>query len=104
MDPGDQVVIRRGFRCLARCGRYLIAGEYRYRYIDAPARARGFRPEILPSTIFVWDLTSGKLAGILSGHSNDIRSIAMSPDGRYLLSSGGESGGDVRLWELNLPR
>ncbi len=94
------VVPQRGFVSLARCGRYLIAGEGRVRSYPNPNSRRPV-VENLPSTIFVWDLESGKLAGILSGHPSAIASISVSPDGRYLLSTDGQ---DVRLWELNLPR
>jgi WD40 repeat protein len=95
-----RVVPERGFTCLARCGRYLIAGEDRFRGYPNPMSRRPV-VEDLPSTIFVWDLESGKPAGILSGHAGSIKSISVSPDGRYLLSTDGR---DVRLWELNLPR
>jgi WD40 repeat protein len=81
-------------------GRYLIGSEQRSRTLPNPL---GRRPgvEFLPSAIFVWHMESGKPAGFLPGHQTSIQSMALSPDGRYLLSCDFQ---DIRLWELNLPR
>jgi len=50
------------------------------------------------STIRVWELGTGKEFHTLTGHSEFIRSIAISPDGTLLASASGEI---IKLWELS---
>lgn len=50
----------------------------------------------------VWDSRSGKTVSNLIGHTDNIRSVLISDDGRHLLSSSSDS--TVRLWSLGEQR
>jgi small GTP-binding protein len=47
-------------------------------------------------SIQIWDVDSGRQLHSLEGHTEEIRSIAFSPDGGLLVSKSGDS--SVRLW------
>ncbi|MDF1666170.1 MAG: protein kinase, partial [Planctomycetota bacterium] len=51
-------------------------------------------------TIKVWDLFSGRVLYSWIGHNKDVRSLAISPDGRYLLSGSGASKRNILLWAI----
>ena len=46
----------------------------------------------------LWDLTTGQQIRQFVGHTKDIRNVAVSPDGKQLLS--GSFDGTMRLWDL----
>ncbi len=46
----------------------------------------------------LWDLATGKQVRQFDGHTQDIRRVAISPDGKQLLS--GSFDGTMRLWEI----
>lgn len=52
--------------------------------------------------IFAWDTRNGELIGSLKGHEGWIRSLAFSPDGRYLAS--GSTDNTVRIWDMTTAR
>lgn len=50
-------------------------------------------------TAKIWDLRTGKLAFTLEGHSDTIRSVAFSQDGKWLAT--GSADKTAKIWDLN---
>ncbi|MGK7920496.1 MAG: S-layer homology domain-containing protein [Trichodesmium sp.] len=61
-----------------------------------------FDGEILASSrgkdILIWNLQTGELLNTLSEHTANVRSVAISPDGKTLASGSGD--GKVKLWDI----
>jgi WD40 repeat protein len=49
-------------------------------------------------SISVWDLESGECIGVMKGHGERIRSLAVTPDGRTAASASDD--GSVRVWDV----
>jgi WD40 repeat protein len=47
----------------------------------------------------VWSLDSGDCLRSLSGHTKDVNSVCVSPDGKYVVS--GSDDKTVRVWSLD---
>jgi WD40 repeat protein len=50
-------------------------------------------------TVSIWDLTTGKYIGCLSGHTDRIPALAWHPSGRFLISAGWDT--TARVWDAN---
>jgi formylglycine-generating enzyme required for sulfatase activity len=54
-----------------------------------------------PDEIRIWDVSNGELLQSLSGHEEQVLSVAFSPDGRLLASGLVESLDNVVIWDLS---
>ena len=55
-------------------------------------------PAQLTSTLRVWDLASGETVRTLSGHTGSVWAVAVTPDGRQVVS--GSDDNTLRVWDL----
>jgi WD40 repeat protein len=55
-------------------------------------------------TIRLWDLESGKEVRRFEGHTDKVRAVAFSPDGKQVVSGGLFSDPTVRVWEVESGR
>ena len=65
-------------------GRYIIAGADRVVLVSDPV-------------VRVWEVRSGKLIHVLTGHSSVVLSVGYSPDGQYIVS--GSSDNTIKIWD-----
>jgi WD40 repeat protein len=49
------------------------------------------------TTLRLWDLTDGCCLQVFHGHTDCVRSVRFSPDGRFAISAGGDA---LRLWDV----
>ncbi|MDT0467873.1 protein kinase domain-containing protein [Streptomyces gibsoniae] len=68
------------FLCMTAKGDFAVSG--------------GFR-----TSPVVWDVTTGRRLRALDGHETGVTCLAMTPDGRFVLS--GSVAGSIRVWELD---
>jgi WD40 repeat protein len=71
------------------------------RLLASAGGAKGFPVEVdKPHQIRLWDLVTGQPAGALSGHDEDVVSLAFAPDGRTLAA--GLRDTTVLVWQIPL--
>jgi WD40 repeat protein len=46
----------------------------------------------------LWDVATGKEVRRFTGHEGSVNSVAVTPDGKYVVSGSGDK--TVRVWEL----
>lgn len=52
------------------------------------------------NTIKIWGVKDGKLLRTLQGHTDIVTSVAISPDGKYIVSGSGKRDGTIKVWKL----
>jgi dipeptidyl aminopeptidase/acylaminoacyl peptidase len=90
---------------------------------DGPTYAAAFSPDSSllvtghnDTTVRLWDISTGSLRAVLRGHTQPVRAVAFSPNGRLIASAGGSettgttetagiTGEDsaIRLWQTDPP-
>ncbi|MBI5758903.1 MAG: WD40 repeat domain-containing protein [Planctomycetales bacterium] len=70
------------------------------RFIVSASQGRDRQTGQSVGECIVWDVAAGQSVVRYTGHPGLVRSVAVSPDGKYVLSSGD----DIRLWELETGR
>ncbi|MBI1743574.1 hypothetical protein HYR54_10995 [Candidatus Acetothermia bacterium] len=46
----------------------------------------------------LWEVSTGKKVATLLGHTNPVRSVSFSPDGKLLASGSGDK--TIRVWDV----
>jgi WD40 repeat protein len=64
--------------------------------VDVPAGSTA------DNTVRLWDVATGKEIRSFKGHSNEVKSVAFSPDGRFVLT--GSMDGTARMWDASTAR
>jgi WD40 repeat protein len=54
------------------------------------------------SDLYIWDLYSGQCLGTLRGHTDSVTAVALTPDGRRVVSGSWDL--TLRVWDLNYRR
>jgi uncharacterized caspase-like protein len=57
---------------------------------------------ISDNTVKVWDASNGKVLHSLTGHSDDVQTVAVTPDGRFIVS--GAEDKTLKVWEIDSGR
>ena len=53
-------------------------------------------------TIKLWDVSTGRVTRVFSGHRDWVRTAAISPDGKYVVSGGDDK--TIKLWDVSSGR
>ena len=62
----------------------------------------GMARSLRKCTVKLWDARDGRLLSTLSGHTEDVNSVAMSANGRLVASAADDK--TIRVWQLPGPR
>lgn len=52
-------------------------------------------------TVRLWDLTTGQCHHVLLGHTAPVMAVALSDDGRFVISAGGYQDRTIRVWDAD---
>lgn len=78
----------------------LLTGHaQRVTVIDFPADGRFLASGSLDGTVRLWNIDTGEQTAIFEGHRGGIEGIAVSPDGKTIVS-GGDWGASIILWDV----
>src|SRR5262249_35317574 len=83
---------------LARLGEVGLRHEGVRQVAWTPDGKALFSASVVDKTVRLWDLGSGKEVRAFEGHTGGVWSIALSADGKKLVS--GSSDGTARLWDV----
>jgi serine/threonine-protein kinase len=84
---------------LANGDTYTVSGPTRF--VDGTAFTRDRRFVLAGSmdrSLYVWDVTNGQISAKVTEHTNNVRGVAISPDGRYAVTTGTD--GTAMSWRL----
>ncbi|MDP8269492.1 MAG: caspase family protein [Candidatus Tenebribacter davisii] len=84
-------------------GRYILSGgDDNFTWLTLPNGAyQEKRSGKNNNMLILWDVVTGKKIRQFKGHTSDVKSVAFSPDGRYVLS---ESGKVTKIWDVSTGR
>ncbi len=72
-------------------GKYILSAGYGIQGESDPANP--------PFALKLWEVATGKEIRTFTGHKSGVKSVALSPDGRYVLS--GDESGKLKLWDVS---
>ena len=75
-----------------------MPGLLRFHLTDQYLHPEGTGSEV--NTIKLWDVTTKQLIATLGGHRGGVFSVAFSPDGTILASTGAYDDSPIKLWDI----
>ncbi len=67
-----------------------------------PIKQQGLQTKRFPhpgiNTLKLWDLATGEEVATLTGHSDSVNAVAITPDGKQAVSASGDN--TLKLWDL----
>lgn len=82
--------------CVDATGRIVLSAIFTSHIKVGPLALRGLEPPLYP--IKVWDARTGRCVRQLVGHTDNVRCLAIAPDGSVGLSASDD--GSIKVWDL----